>query len=182
VNDSKIIRLINRSGDRLTRAIELVLAVAFVSAVGINFVNVVDRYVFGDTFLGADEVQIYIMICMAFLGAAVVTWRDRHLRMDVLVRCVPVAAQRLVHALETIIFFVVTVFVAIESFLYAAKMFTLGQTSDMARIPMWLPHGAIVLGFALMAVMALYAGAKAAFGRQLESLSTDPRSGEGADS
>jgi len=182
MNNSKITRLIDRSGDRLTRAIELVLGIAFVSAVAINFVNVIDRYFFGYAFLGADEVQIYIMICMAFLGAAVVTWREQHLRMDVLVRCVPVAVQRLVHALEAIIFFIVAVFVALESFLYAAKMFILGQTSDMARIPIWLPNGAIVVGFALMAVMALYAGAKSACGRRSETLSTDPRSGERADS
>jgi len=166
----------------LPRAIELLLAVAFMLAVCMNFMNIIGRYAFGYTFLGADEVQVYIMIWMTFLGAAVVTWRDQHLRMDVLIRCLPRTAQRLVHALRATIFLILAIFVASVSFQYTAKMFTLGQTSDMARIPMWLPHGAVVLGFTLIAVMILYTGAMAAYGRQPESLSTDPRRGERAGS
>ena len=80
---------IDRFFDRLTRAIEQALALAFIVAVIVNFANVVGRYVFDYAFLGADEAQIYIMIWMAFLGAAVVSWRERHLRMDVLVRVFP---------------------------------------------------------------------------------------------
>ena len=37
----------------------------------LNFANVVGRYVFDYAFLGAEEAQIYIMVWMAFLGAAV---------------------------------------------------------------------------------------------------------------
>ena len=49
----------------------------------------VGRYLFGLSFLGSDEVQIFIMIGMTFLGAVVVSRRNMHLRMDVLVRYLP---------------------------------------------------------------------------------------------
>lgn len=61
--------------EKLTRAVERTLAVAFVFAVCLNFANVIGRYAIGRSILGADEVQIYIMVCMAFLGAVVVSWR-----------------------------------------------------------------------------------------------------------
>ena len=42
--------------------IERALAVAFVFAVCLNFANVIGRYAIGHSILGADEVQIYIMV------------------------------------------------------------------------------------------------------------------------
>ena len=55
----------------------------------LNFTNVLGRYLFGISLLGSDEVQVFIMVGMTFLGAAVVTRRNLHLRMDVLVRFMP---------------------------------------------------------------------------------------------
>ena len=57
--------------------IERALAYAFIAAVGLNFINVIGRYGFGSTILSADELQIYIMVFMTFLGAAVVAWRNQ---------------------------------------------------------------------------------------------------------
>ena len=80
---------------RLMLAVERILALAFIFAVCLNFANVVGRYVFGYSISGADEIQIYIMVWMAFLGAAVVAWRREHLRMDVLVKMLPSKGQRI---------------------------------------------------------------------------------------
>ena len=85
--------MIDRVFDRIARIIEVTLALAFIFAVLLNFTNVLGRYLFGISLLGADEVQIFIMIGMTFLGAAVVTRRNLHLRMDVLVRFLPAPVQ-----------------------------------------------------------------------------------------
>jgi TRAP-type C4-dicarboxylate transport system permease small subunit len=72
--------VIDKAFDRLARAIELILALAFILAVLLNFTNVVGRYLFGLSLLGSDEVQVFIMVGMTFLGAAVVTrWCSRFL-------------------------------------------------------------------------------------------------------
>jgi TRAP-type C4-dicarboxylate transport system permease small subunit len=81
--------VIDQAFDRVARVIEVTLALAFIFAVLLNFANVVGRYLLGLSLLGADEVQIFIMVAMTFLGAAVVTRRNLHLRMDVLVRFLP---------------------------------------------------------------------------------------------
>ena len=106
--------------------------------------------------LGADEAQIYIMIWMAFLGAAVVSWREKHLRMDVLVRAFPKAVQTALRAVELLLLAGLGGFVLYQSASYAWQIFTLGQTSNTAGIPMWLPHSAVAVGFALITVIALW--------------------------
>ena len=80
--------------DKAARAIELVLAVALIGAVLLNFVNVVGRYGFGWGFVAADELQTYIMVYLAFLGAAVASWRGLHLRMYVLVQRLPESTRK----------------------------------------------------------------------------------------
>ena len=33
-------------------------------------------------------------------------------------------------------------------------MFNIGRVSDMAQVPMWIPHGAVAVGFGLIAFVA----------------------------
>ena len=158
--------MIDRLFARLTRALELLLALAFIAAVALNFVNVVGRYVFGWTILGADEVQIFIMVGMTFLGAVVVTWRGQHLRMDVIARLCPERVQALLRWADLTLMAVLCGFVFFESSTYAYQMFRLGRLSDTADVPMWIPHGAVALGFGLITLIALWRGAMAALSRR----------------
>ena len=150
------------------------LALAFMAAVALNFANVVGRYVIGSSILGADEVQIYIMVWMTFLGAAVVTWRNQHLRMDVLVQLLPRPVRAMLRVAELALLATLAGFVLVQSSLYAQQMFRLGRTSDMAGVPMWIPHGAVAIGFGLMALIALWRGVEAVRRRgRAETLPTD---------
>jgi TRAP-type C4-dicarboxylate transport system permease small subunit len=140
-------------------AIERCLALAFMGAVCLNFANVVGRYGFGRSILWADELQVYIMIWMAFLGAAVVSWRNLHLRMDVLVQFYPRSARLALRAAELAALALLSGFVFVQSWRYTAQMIVLERKSDVAGIPMWIPHGAVALGFGLIALVALWRAA-----------------------
>ena len=140
--------------NRLMNAIERILALAFIAAVCLNFANVVGRYGFGRSIAAADEIQIYIMVFMAFVGAAVVSWRRQHLRMDVLVRFLPARMQSVLRWLEISLVIVVAAVVVVQSWRYSAQMLAIGRTSDVGGIPMWIPHGAVALGFVLILISA----------------------------
>ncbi len=146
--------MVTRILDRLTGWIEHALAYAFIAAVALNFINVVGRYGFGSTILSADELQIFIMVFMTFLGAAVVAWRNQHLRMDVLVNALPPPIRRLIKIAELVAIVILAAFVLWNSTYYAKQMFNIGRVSDMAQVPMWIPHGAVAVGFGLMALIA----------------------------
>jgi TRAP-type C4-dicarboxylate transport system permease small subunit len=144
-----------RVSDAVAIATERALGLALIVAIALNFVNVVGRYLTGFTLTGADEIEVYILIWIAFLGAAVVSWRRQHLRMDVLLGALPASVQAAVAVLETCVLAAVTLFVAFQSYRYVEKIYALGAVSDIARVPTWLPHSAVVVGFGTMALIVL---------------------------
>ena len=148
--------MIDKAFDRITRFIEVVLALAFILAVVLNFANVMGRYLFGFALLGSDEVQVFVMVAMTFLGAAVVTRRNEHLRMDVLVQFMPEQVRLLLRIAEQILLIVLAGFVLSQSYFYAGQMLRIGRTSDMAGVPMWIPHGFVALGFALILLIGCW--------------------------
>ena len=148
--------VIDKAFDRIARAIEVTLALAFILAILLNFGNVVGRYLFGVSLLGSDEVQIFIMVGMTFLGAAVVTRRNLHLRMDVLVRFLPAHVRVALRIVEQVLLATIAGFVLTQSYFYARQMLRIGRTSDMAGVPMWIPHATVALGFGLIFVFAIW--------------------------
>lgn len=141
--------------DAAARAIEVVLALLLIAAVGLNFVNVIGRYGFGASFFAADELQTYSMVYMAFLGAAVATWRGLHLRMDVLLQRLPQRAKRLLGRTELVLIVLLGGLVTVVAWRYVGQMYALGARSQTAQIPMWIPHAAIAAGFGLMVLAGL---------------------------
>lgn len=143
--------------------LERLLGAVLLAAVVLNFGNVVARYIFNTALISADEVQVFGLIAITFLGAAIVSFRSEHLRMDVLRPMMPSAVQFSIRLLEAAITLVVIGFVGWQSWRYVTRVWTLGQTSDMAHIPMWIPHGLLLAGFVLMAgvaVLRLFAPAR----------------------
>ncbi|MGB3072294.1 MAG: TRAP transporter small permease [Ottowia sp.] len=135
--------------------LETVLACALLAAVAMNFVNVVARYVFGRSLEGADELQIYLMVALAFFGSVVAMARRQHLRMDVLTRYFPGAMRRLLDGLESVGAVVLCGFVCWISTGYAIRMHQIGSVSENAHIPLWIPHGVVGLAFACMTLVSL---------------------------
>jgi TRAP-type C4-dicarboxylate transport system permease small subunit len=135
---------------------------------------VIGRYLLGLSLLGSDEVQVFIMVAMTFLGAAVVTRRNLHLRMDVLVRFFPRPVQIALRVAEQLLLVTLAGFVVMQSYNYAYRMFQIGRTSDMAGVPMWIPHGTVTLGFALVLIVAVWGGIRMATTRR----TPEPAAGE----
>ncbi len=150
---------VERACDKAARLLEYAVGYAFIAAVLLNFANVVGRYVFAHSIIGADEVDVFIMVGMTFLGAAVVTWRNAHLRMDVLVRAFPLPVRKFLKIAEIVFFLGFVGTATVESFSYARQMFILGVTSDTAHVPMWIPHGVVATGLGLMTLAVLVRGA-----------------------
>lgn len=143
------------AAERCFHVLERVLALAFIGAVLLNVANVVGRYLFDHSMIGAEEVQTYLMVAMTFFGAAVVAFRGRELRMDVLIHRLPRPARHGLRRVERVVMAVCCGFTAWQSFRYAWQMAQLGVRSDGADIPMWLPHGTVAAGLAIVALVAL---------------------------
>ena len=151
-------RSLDKHVDALVTWTERVLGVALLVGISLNVINVIGRYLAGFALNGVDEIEIYILIWIAFLGAALVTWRGSHLRMDVLIQACPPVVRWLAGWFEMAVMLVVTTFVAWQSFKYVERIHALGAVSDIAHIPTWIPHSAIAVSFAAMALTVLLRG------------------------
>ncbi|HEY8578491.1 MAG TPA: TRAP transporter small permease [Beijerinckiaceae bacterium] len=155
--------------DRLLRGLELALGLLLIGMVLLNFLNVALRYGFGESLLGAEEIQVYAMVWMTFLGAAIVTWRNAHLRMDAIsVRFHPRVRAALAWA-EAALALVVVGYVLRQSWLFVGRVMRLEQLSDVAHVPMWIPHSAVVVGLALVTLLLVVRAARLRGGADREA-------------
>jgi C4-dicarboxylate transporter DctQ subunit len=100
-----------------------------------------------------DELQIYLLVALAFFGSVVASVRGQHLRMDVLTRFFPQGINRVLRALEAVGAVVLCGFVCFISTSYALRMAQIGTVSENAHIPMWMPHGVVALAFAALTLV-----------------------------
>lgn len=135
--------------------LEQLLGIVFCAIVLLNFVGAAARYLGGRAFVGADELQVYTMVWLLFIGAALAAVRKAHLRMDLLVQRLGPKAAWWRQLAESALALAVCGLMTWVSGSFAADIFAMGQRSDGAGIPMWLVHGAAVLGFLALALVAL---------------------------
>jgi TRAP-type C4-dicarboxylate transport system permease small subunit len=152
--------------DRIASGVERVLALALILGILLNFINGMGRYLTGFTLSGADEIEIYILIWIAFLGAAVVTWRRQHLRMDVLVNACPAPVRKAVVVFEALVLLAVALFVFWQSLQYVKRLFDFGSVSDIARVPTWIPHSAVFVCFGAIAIIVVVQGVRMLTGHE----------------
>ncbi len=133
--------------------VEVALGVLLLIMICLNFTNVVGRYVFSKSVLGIDEVQVFSMVWMTFIGAAAVTLRGENLRMDALIKLFPDWLSKLLRVIELILILGLSCFVIWVSASYAKSMF--GIISTVGRIPMAIPHSSVAVGYTLIALIVL---------------------------
>lgn len=136
-------------------ALAALLAVAMLALVAVNFANVVARYVFSTALIAADEAMTFTMVWGVFLGAGLVSLRGGHLAMDLLSGALPARAALALRLAGAALLVVVLGFVALQSADFIDTIGMIGMTSMAAGIPMWVPHLAIPVGFALMVLGTL---------------------------
>lgn len=141
----------HRTLDRLDR----LLGIVFIGVVLLNFASAASRYVAGRPIIGADEVQVYAMVWLVFLGAAMAAMRRAHLRMDVLTMNLRPAAGWWRALAEMLLLLVTCATMVAVSLQFTLQIHGMDQRSDAAEIPMWIPHLSVAVGFAGIALCAV---------------------------
>jgi TRAP-type C4-dicarboxylate transport system permease small subunit len=146
--------------ERLMQAARALLGTLLLASIGLNFANVVARYGFARPFEWAEEVTTIILIWCVFLGAALVTWSDEHLRMTVISERLPLAWQRALRAAATACMVGSLGFLLYQSCRVVWFMATMAQRTAVTEMPSAIAHAAIPAGFALMllAILGRHAG------------------------
>lgn len=141
----------------LTRADRVLnwLETAFIGAAlafscALLFVNVILRYVFLAPMAGVEEVSLYLLVWIVFVGSSVAMRTRGHVAIDLVPRALPPAQRR---RLALLVGILVLIFLAV--FFYYSLAHTLsvrasGQVTPITQAPMWITYLAMPVGSALM--------------------------------
>ena len=130
----------------------VVTGTLFLIAITINFANVIARYFFFQAFYWAEEVLIYMTLWGVILACATITYQGRHIRMDLFSTLMRSPVKEIVGALTALLMICASVYVVIQSYYVVGLFWRSGEVSISAGIPLTIPHVAVPLAFALMAV------------------------------
>jgi TRAP-type C4-dicarboxylate transport system permease small subunit len=141
--------------ERLAQIVGWFVAALLIAAVAINFSNVFARYILDQPFSWGDEAMSFLQVALVVTGAALVTRRNLHLRMDALEHLMPARVRRWLDIAVCLLTVSVAVVVAVMSWRIAQGMFENDTRSVALELPLGIPYGAFVVGFGLMALFAL---------------------------
>ncbi|WP_121061096.1 TRAP transporter small permease [Chachezhania antarctica] len=147
-------QLLGRIEARIVALVRRVLGLGLIAMVLLNVANAAGRYGGLPTLTGADEALVYGMIWIVMLGAILAARSRDHLTIDLLPDHLGTHAAAFVRMLTDAATLAVCAFVAWHSWSFVERIGAIGQTSMGLGIPMVIPHFAITLGFAGMALMA----------------------------
>lgn len=123
-------------------------ALAFASL--LLFVNVVLRYWFLAPISWAEEVTLYLLVWIVFVGSSVAIRTRGHIAIDLLPLVLSPAARRLLAvgiALTTLVFLAVFIFYSGQ---HTLRVRNSGQVTPLMQAPMWFAYLAMPVGSALM--------------------------------
>lgn len=133
----------------------VVTGTLFLIAITINFANVIARYFFFQAFYWAEEVLIYMTLWGVILACATITYQGRHIRMDLFSALMPSPIKEIVGAFTALLLICASIYVVIQSYVVVGMFWSSGEVSISASVPLTIPHFAVPLAFALMAVAVL---------------------------
>jgi TRAP-type C4-dicarboxylate transport system permease small subunit len=137
----------------LLRVLTVLIGLVLLAGVGLNFTNAVMRYGMGISLRWAEEILVFGLVLIVAVGLVVSTARAEHLRIDVLQGFLP----RWVRVISHLVLAGTFLYLSMQSHAVVALMMRFGQQSVAARIPMWIPHGFLLIAFWLGAAACLYA-------------------------
>lgn len=134
--------------DKLTRVIEAVCAFMLAAVTILTFVQVARRFIFASVFPWAEEVAIYAMVWITFLGAVLCLRHGEHTRIDAFINLFPHKFRKWVEVFDYLVCFA---FMMILTYNSIPLLKSMGHFKAAAsRIPMYLVYSAIFISGILM--------------------------------
>lgn len=134
----------------------LITGTLLLVAIGINFANVVGRYVFAAPIFWTEEILVFIVVWSVFIALSSIAYRGGHLIMDLFYARFTSRWKKLVNGGVAALFIACGVFVVLQSYQVVSLHIRMGAVSVATGTPLVIPHAALLVGFGLMVVAVLY--------------------------
>ncbi len=137
----------------LVAAVRILTAVLLLISVLLNFSNVIGRYVFDAPISSAEEVMLFLLVAIVFLGNSVVAWEGKQIRMDVFLTALPDSLRRALDVAADLAAIVVGVILIVLGWPVVEMLAEFDQRSQVADIPLAIPQALVPIGLGVTALL-----------------------------
>ena len=141
--------------DRMMTALLVLLGLMLLMLMALGLYNIVSRYLFSKAILWADEISIFGIIAMTWLGVIVSSWRGTEIRMSIFADMLPARFRRWLDMAQEALIAGLTLWLAWLSWGYVSRLFAFGMKSDAAGLPVWMVHITVTIGLAGAGMIAI---------------------------
>lgn len=145
----KILRILNEKLEEYLMVAMVIVMTALI------FIQVIMRYVFGNSLAWSEELARYLFLWSIWLGASYGIKTKGHVRLTVLTSKFSPKVQGAVDVIVNIIWFLFVIFLVVKGYELVIKIYASGQTSTALHLPMWIAYASVPVGCSLMAFRML---------------------------
>lgn len=118
--------------------------------------EIVARYFFDAPTTWAQEISVYFLLALALLGLAPTLAADEHIRIDLVTRKLPLAAQRWLRICALAAIAIYAGIAAVGGWGMVQQSLRFGRKSlTLLEVPVWIPQTLLPIGMALLALTAV---------------------------
>lgn len=137
----------------------VILGTILLLAIGINFANIIGRYVFDSAVFWAEEILSFMVVWAVFIALPSITYRGAHLKMDLFTSMVRSPIKELLGGLIAVLMIVASAYVVYKSAIAPGNIIALywrtGTQTFAVGVPLIIPNLAVPVGFTLVIVAVL---------------------------
>ena len=133
--------------------VQVLSTILLLIAVALNFANIIGRYIFNAPIASAEEVMLFLLVAVVFLGNSVVGWEGRQIRMDVVLHALPPTLRRFFEVLADLAAIAVSVTLIVFAWPVIEMLNEFDQRSQAANVPLYIPQALIPIGLGLTAIL-----------------------------
>lgn len=134
--------------DRLTNLIQWICMFLLIEMVAVIFFQVVSRYCFGVAHFWAEEMAVFSMIWLVFLGSVIAESRSDHTRITFFVNLLPPKLTAYVNSISDLLCIIFLAVLTIKS--NGVISIAMKNISTGVRIPMGIVYLSLPVGGILM--------------------------------
>lgn len=138
--------------DKLTLAMAVLAMIALVCCIGVNFYEIVNRYIAGKSIYWIQDFTLIMMMWFIFPGVTRVSFDKQDIFIDMFVNHLPAKAQKL---LEAVVCLVVALFCCLMSY-EAIRLMQLNWTKNMTISGIPTRYSIVTMVFSFIIVAVIY--------------------------
>ena len=136
----------------ISRIERFFIGFALIIMTALIFINVVLRYFIGETIIWAEDLAIFLMICMTFFAGAYGTRLNRHITMSALYDTLSGSPRKIFYVFSLILSACLSGFLLIMSLQVTRTIYDMKGEIPSMGIPKYWPYLAVAVALLFMAL------------------------------